>query len=501
MLGLSEKSSRIGCGAAVVVVLSAAAAQAGVTISAKPTKNMSCSNGTCSANAKNAVLNISDLAGMLAAGDVIVASGSAAQDIQIDAALTWTSNSRLTLDSYHAIAFDKPVVVAGTGALTITVNDGGTGGDFTFSGKGHVEFWDTTSSLVIGGTPYELIRRTDQLQKFVGKNPSGFFALARDYNAQKDGTVKRGFISDLTGAIEGLGNKISNFTMAARVPEVALCSENHGTVRDLTLANVSVTGRDGLIAGLVGHNYGTVRNSVVSGQVLSTGPGGSMGGLVAYNEGTISGSHSSATVNGSGGYQTGGLVGSNELQGTISTSFATGAVIGGDGEFGGGATGGLVGDNEATVSQSYATGSVSGTGSSEQSGGLIGSNGGDASNVYATGAVDGLMSGGLVGDSNGNPIAISKAYSTGAVNGSLKQGGFAGQDDGEVIATSYWDLDSSGINDPSQGAGSPQDDPGITGLTDAQLKSGLPSGFDPAIWAQSPSINNGYPYLLALPPG
>ena len=29
---------------------------------------------------------------------------------------------------------------------------------------------------------------------------------------------------------------------------------------------------------------------------------------------------------------------------------------------------------------------------------------------------------------------------------------------------------------------------------------GLPAGFDPAIWAQSKSINNGFPYLIANPP-
>jgi hypothetical protein len=233
MLGLSLKS--IGCGAAAVVVFSAAAAQAGVTISAKPTKNMSCSDGTCSATAKNAVLNAGDLATMLASGDVTISSGSAAQDIAVDAAVSWTSTSRLTLDSYHAIAFDKPVVVASTGALTITVNDGGSGGDFTFSGKGHIEFWDTTSSLVIGGTPYKLIRRADQFAKFARKNPAGFYALARDYNAAKDNTYTRVFIPDLTGAIEGLGNTISNFTMHSKHSEVGFLAENHGTVRDLTL--------------------------------------------------------------------------------------------------------------------------------------------------------------------------------------------------------------------------------------------------------------------------
>jgi hypothetical protein len=33
-----------------------------------------------------------------------------------------------------------------------------------------------------------------------------------------------------------------------------------------------------------------------------------------------------------------------------------------------------------------------------------------------------------------------------------------------------------------------------------QLQSGLPSGFDPSIWAEKPGINNGYPYLIANPP-
>ena len=42
--------------------------------------------------------------------------------------------------------------------------------------------------------------------------------------------------------------------------------------------------------------------------------------------------------------------------------------------------------------------------------------------------------------------------------------------------------------------------PGITGLTTAQLQSGLPAGFDPSIWAESPNINGGLPYLITNPP-
>ena len=53
-----------------------------------------------------AVLNVDDLANMLTGGDVTVESGSLAQDIEIDAALSWTSTHRLTLDSYHSISFN-----------------------------------------------------------------------------------------------------------------------------------------------------------------------------------------------------------------------------------------------------------------------------------------------------------------------------------------------------------------------------------------------------------
>ncbi len=68
------------------------------------------------------------------------------------------------------------------------------------------------------------------------------------------------------------------------------------------------------------------------------------------------------------------------------------------------------------------------------------------------------------------------------------------------MTDAYWDLDSSGISDPSRGAGNVANYPGIAGLTTAQLQSALPAGFDPAVWARSASLNNGYPYLIANPP-
>ena len=72
------------CSAAALCSV-AASANAVVKISDKPTKNMSCDGGVCSATAAKAVLNVNDLANMLASGDAKVVSGSIAQNIDIDA--------------------------------------------------------------------------------------------------------------------------------------------------------------------------------------------------------------------------------------------------------------------------------------------------------------------------------------------------------------------------------------------------------------------------------
>jgi hypothetical protein len=71
---------------------------------------------------------------------------------------------------------------------------------------------------------------------------------------------------------------------------------------------------------------------------------------------------------------------------------------------------------------------------------------------------------------------------------------------GSTYKAAYWNLDTSGVSDPAEGAGNVPNAPGITGLTDSQLKSALPHKFNPKLWGRSPDINNGYPYLLANPP-
>ena len=137
-----------------------------------------------------------------------------------------------------------------------------------------------------------------------------------------------------------------------------------------------------------------------------------VGGLVGRNEGAITDSHATGTVTGTDtNLDIGGLVGRNTETGTISASSSTATVSGTD------YIGGLVGySDQGTISTSQASGAVSGLG---YAGGLVGwnSNGSAITDSHASGAVTvtlGSGGGGLVG---GNAGTISASYATGTVSG------------------------------------------------------------------------------------
>jgi hypothetical protein len=136
------------------------------------------------------------------------------------------------------------------------------------------------------------------------------------------------------------------------------------------------------------------------------------------------------------------------------------------------------------------------------SGGLMGyAEGSTVSNSYATGLVKSgnyrfANVGGFLGALQGG--AISDSYSTGeVVTGSAPfVGGFMGLYGGGTVANSDWDKTTSGQkNGVGNGPVS-----GITGLSSKKLKSKLPRGFDPSIWAEDEGVNHGFPYLIANPP-
>ena len=509
--------------AALVSWMAAGSAHATLVVSGKATKHVSCSAGVCTATAISAVMNVSDLTTMLASSDVTLVSGSTAKDIEVKAAFSWTSAHRLTLDSYQAIAVDKPVTVAGTGALTLKANDGGTGGNFLTQSPGRIAFWDTSSSLIINGINYVLVADIATLANDVASDYRGHYALADNYDAAADGVYANSPVLErLNGTFEGLGNRISHLSVVLPQPgrqNIGLFSEIYGgTVENLTMTNSTVEnlGRNHRTGILVAYNLGTVRNVHVGGKIVVRDIS-KVGGLVGFNLGTIVLSSSAGVVDAGNGSVAGGLVG--ESEGQILVSHSTTKVSISARNFStttGRGAGGLVGLDGGTISESWASGDVSISGGDAgqvtEAGGLIGASLSGAtatvSNSYSTGTatvsmggVGGFIGGGFFG-SNAT-IGLVDCYSVGVPSGtpSSTVGGFIGEADmSEPISNVYWDLDTSGVSDPSQGAGNISNFPGISGLTDAQLKSGLPAGFDPGIWGQNPSINNGYPYLIANPP-
>lgn len=168
------------------------------------------------------------------------------------------------------------------------------------------------------------------------------------------------FLPYLMGTLDGNGHRISNLNVIRPNQEYqGLVGVNYGTVRNLGVTDAKVEGYY-YNGALVGRNQAGARieNSFSSGTVRTRFSGG--GGLVGANFGEISNSSSSASVTSTQvANAAGGLVGSN--YGTISTSLATGAVSY--------LYGGLIASNDGAVTDSFwntetsgASGSAGGTG-------------------------------------------------------------------------------------------------------------------------------------------
>ena len=363
--------------------------------------------------------------------------------------------------------------------------------------------------------------------------------------------------SPFSGLFDGKNHVINGLAINnGNADYIGLFGNSGGTILNVGLSNVSIAGGNNT-GGLAGNNSGFVQNSYTTGNVAGSSQVGGLVGLNAVFGGSIKNSHSNASVTGgdevgglvgessqlginspvtiansyatgsvSGENEVGGLVGNN-INGWIDRSYATGSVtginvyIGGLVGFndsnngvvaqvsnsyatgvvvGGGGVGGLVGlNNFAYIFTSYAMGAVSGNNVSGNAiGGLVGEySGGQIGNSYARGAVTGPTAvGGLVGDAT-NGSSINSSYSTGLVTGGTNVGGLVGSMNDHFVGlnSTYWDIVSSGQT-IGVGLSVPNGNPaGVTGRTTAQLKSGLPDGFDSTVWATSSNVNSGYPYL------
>jgi len=296
-------------------------------------------------------------------------------------------------------------------------------------------------------------------------------------------------------------------------------------IRNLGVENSFISGRD-YVGGLAGHNNsGTVTGCYATGAAEGFQ---FVGGLVGYNNsGTLTDCYATGSVTAAGHIGlasslrtawTGGLVGLNGsamLRGCYATGTVTGA---GEG------VGGLVGNNNGTVTTCYATGEVEGTRDvwSESVGGLVGRNGGIVTGCYATGGVyEGHQSvGGLLGENSGGTVTccyatggvygayqdvgglignsyaggtVTGCYATGAVSGDTNLGGLVGNLDNGSVSESFWDVSVGG---PDNGIG--------TGLPTAQMQQRATfesAGWDftgpPPVWIIYEDMS--YPHLYGSP--
>ncbi|WP_426057607.1 beta strand repeat-containing protein [Janthinobacterium sp. PSPC2-1] len=424
------------------------------------------------------------LSNSLKSGNVQIQSisgGSGTQgNINVNDNVNWAAN-KLTLTAQNNININKAMRGSGTASLALEYGQSAlaAGNQSTYNVKAEVDLPSGNNfSTKLGSngsvTVYQVINSLGAFNSTSGNdvqgmqgNLSGNYVLGSNVDASVTGSWDsgKGFVpigsagTPFTGTFDGLGHELYGLTInraetpAAMFGNIGLA----GSVRNLSLSNVNITGSQAVsgaaytdVGALAGYNAGTINNVSSSGAVHGAGYV-NMGALVGTNAGTVSNSRAAGTVLATAYGAAGGLVGLNTAgglikssssavaatstsyfagglavinYGTISDSYATGAVS--VGSTGGSYGGGLAAINHynGVVKNSYATGNVTGT---SGLGGLLGriESGGTVDNSYATGNVTGTGNniGGLVGLSYG---PIRNSYATGNVTANSTVGGVVG---------------------------------------------------------------------------
>ena len=217
------------------------------------------------------------------------------------------------------------------------------------------------------------------------------------------------------GTFDGQGHTISGIRIYSSDLCQGLFGNIHGTVRNVTLADARITGKEN-VGGIAGANGGTIENCHVTANVLIGATGDNTynhGGIAGQNHGTVDGCTSSATL--SQAQECGGIVGCNEYdKSVVKNCLAMGVTIYGDDE-----VGAIVGfDSGGTLSHNYYSGCTVGGNTSG-----IGCNDGDVT------ANDGAVPGTL--------HTLTLASDITATGIMVNQGGTISVVDGTTVTLSY----------------------------------------------------------------
>ena len=229
------------------------------------------------------------------------------------------------------------------------------------------------------------------------------------------------------GTFDGNNKTVSNLSIntASDGEMVGLFGfTQSATIKNVGVESVTIvlSGGNCYAGGLVGyaHSGSTITNSSAAGSI-TVGSTSWVGGLAGYiYSAQVNGSNANVTCGGSSRYA-GGLVGAAEASSTITNSYASGSVTGGNAATTSTFAGGLVGYTDSSqVTNSYSTGSVTGgnvpAADSTYTGGLVGAsvNSSLITNSYAAGSVtNGSVTGGSVAAYAGGLVgAVDNEYTT-----------------------------------------------------------------------------------------
>lgn len=231
----------------------------------------------------------------------------------------------------------------------------------------------------------------------------------------------------------------------------------------------------------------TTTNTTINGLGVTGGIGGNLFcGVLrdSSNAGTVTGANS-----------TGGALGKIQITAGEAYNLVNTGTVNGTVSY----IGGLVGTNAGYLHHSRNSGNIVAP-TATSVGGLIGYHfdGGTANHLFGWGTLSAAsVAGGAVGRVHANAGTLDQVYAMNAITGGSSIGGAIGV--ATILANVsniYWNTTTSGY---TQGVGN-NASPGaaVTGLTDTQFLSGMPTNFD-GDWAQSGGVAGGYPYLTALP--
>ncbi|MCP5284880.1 MAG: filamentous hemagglutinin N-terminal domain-containing protein [Burkholderiaceae bacterium] len=402
------------------------------------------------------------LASNLGLGNVELATapgGSEPGDIFVNADVSWSASTVLTLTAARHVLVNANVTATGGGA-GLAVNTGA-GGAFTLATGARVRLPGANSTFTLDGNAYTMIRTLAQLQAIDGDSTalSGRYALADDLDASAsavDGFSPIGneastgvsTANSFRGSFQGLGHTITGLVIDTPASDAAglFASVQNARIENLTLAGGQVAGSNsvGALAGVVAGTTAidNVHASMTVSAVDDSSSGVRAGGLVGNNSDTLEATYSRSSASGAVTADTntstayvGGLAGItargslNEVSasGNVTATLRAGSTN--DSAF---YVGGLVGLSSSTIANASASGNVSG---GHEAGGLVGRYtpvaGGGISDSSASGSVSGSdTAGGLVGSASSSATGVGIVDSTASgmvTSAGTAAGGLVGQ--------------------------------------------------------------------------